>query len=169
MTKAEHSRRPREPQHVVVGIDYSDDSERALYAAFEAIRGNQATLHVLAVAQGEGPRLPPELTEDAKRRFLEEAHATLDRYVAERLEALTSAEGVDRARVRTSVDFGDPAERLLALADAVDADLIVIGPRGKTGMDRLLVGSVADQVLRHAHCSVLIARVRESGARRSVH
>ncbi|HEY6555659.1 MAG TPA: universal stress protein [Polyangiaceae bacterium] len=169
MTKAERSRKPREPQHVVVGLDYSDDSERALYAAFEAIRGNQATLHVLAVAEGEGPPLPPDLTEEAKRRFLEETHATLDRYVAERLEALPSTETVDRARIRTSVDFGDPAERLLALADSVDADLLVVGPRGKTGMDRLLVGSVADQVLRRAHCSVLIARQRDASAGRSVH
>ncbi|HMJ10787.1 MAG TPA: universal stress protein [Polyangiaceae bacterium] len=169
MSKSERPRKPREPQHVVVGLDYSEDSERALYASFETIRGNLATLHVLAVAEGDGPPLPPELTEDTKRRFLEEAHATLDRYVGERLETLGS-DTIDRARLRTAVDFGDAAERILALADAVDADLIVVGPRGKTGMDRLLVGSVADQVLRHAPCSVLIARVRHTGARgRSMH
>jgi nucleotide-binding universal stress UspA family protein len=57
----------------------------------------------------------------------------------------------------------------MALADAVDADLIVIGPRGKTGMERLLVGSVADQVLRHAQCSVLIARIREPSSRQNMH
>src|SRR5688500_2057408 len=108
MTKAEGPRKARELHDVVVGIDYSEDSQRALHFAFEAIRGNQAALHVLAVAEGEGPPLPNELTEDAKRRFLEEAHATLDRYVGQHVEALASAgRSIERSRIRTAVDFGD--------------------------------------------------------------
>src|SRR5688572_7377505 len=143
MAEAERTRNTREPRDIVVGIDYSADSERALMAAFEYARSNESIVHVLAVAEGEGPRLPHELTDDAKRRFLEEAHATLDRYVGERIDRLASAGApFERARVRTSVDFGDPAERLLALAEGVSADMIVVGPRGKTGMERLLVGSV---------------------------
>lgn len=170
MSSAESNRRPADPQDVVVGIDYSPDSERALLAALANVRQSGATLHVLAVAEGEGPPLPHELTDDAKRRFLEEAHATLDRYVAERIEGLSGgAAQIDRNRIRTAVDFGDAAERILALAEAVDAGLIVIGPRGKTGMERLLVGSVADQVLRHAHCSVMIVRAREPATRLSMH
>jgi nucleotide-binding universal stress UspA family protein len=170
MSKAETVRKAADPRDVVVGVDYSADSERALYAALQHARSSGAPLHVLAVAEGEGPPLPHELTDEAKRRFLEEAHATLDRYVGERVDALAASDPeFDRSRIRTAVDFGDPAERILALADGVDAELIVIGPRGKTGMERLLVGSVADQVLRHARCSVLIARARGPITRHSMH
>lgn len=170
MSSAERTQKTAEPEDVLVGVDYSADSERALCAALESVRTSGATLHVLAVAEGEGPPLPHELTDESKRRFLEEAHATLDRYVAERIEGFANrGMPLVRERIRTSVDFGDPAERILALAEAIDAGLIVIGPRGKTGMERLLVGSVADQILRYARCSVLIARSHEPTTRQSMH
>lgn len=170
MEKRDPKPAPAKVYDAVVAIDYSVEAERALYAGFELIQSRGATLHVLAVAEGEGPPLPHELTDDAKRRFLEEAHATLERYVSERIDGLASAGAViERDRVRTAVDFGEPGERILALAEALDADLIIIGPRGKTGMERLLMGSVADQVLRQARCSVLVARAREHTTRSSVH
>jgi nucleotide-binding universal stress UspA family protein len=53
--------------------------------------------------------------------------------------------------------LGEPADALLALAEEVGADLIVVGNRGMTGMRRYLLGSVADRVAHHAPCSVHIA------------
>lgn len=53
---------------------------------------------------------------------------------------------------------GDPAREILDVADARAADLIVTGTRGLGGIDRLLLGSVARNVLTHAHCSVLVVR-----------
>lgn len=54
------------------------------------------------------------------------------------------------------VAAGDAAEGILTLARGRDVDLIVMGTRGLTGIDRLRLGSVARNVLHHAHCSVLI-------------
>ena len=58
---------------------------------------------------------------------------------------------------------GDPATELLAAARACDADVIVLGTHGRTGVARLLLGSVARNVVHHAKCSVLIARERPAG------
>jgi len=55
-------------------------------------------------------------------------------------------------------EVGSPVEKILEVAREIDADLIVLGNRGRGGWKRLLLGSVSDGVLRHAHCSVLIAR-----------
>ena len=53
---------------------------------------------------------------------------------------------------------GDAATEVIAAAQATNADLIVIGTHGRTGLSRLVLGSVARNVLHHATCSVLIAR-----------
>jgi nucleotide-binding universal stress UspA family protein len=53
---------------------------------------------------------------------------------------------------------GDPAQEIIAVADDRDADLIVTGTRGLGGIDRLLLGSVARNVITHARCSVLVLR-----------
>jgi universal stress protein A len=50
---------------------------------------------------------------------------------------------------------GDPAEMILRVAEEVHADLIVMGTHGRTGLSRLLMGSVAEQVVRRAPCPVL--------------
>lgn len=53
---------------------------------------------------------------------------------------------------------GDPAEEIIRLANIYQADLIVIGSRGLTGMKRIVQGSVSSQVVEDAHCSVLVVK-----------
>ena len=53
---------------------------------------------------------------------------------------------------------GDPAEEIIRLANIYQTDLIVIGSRGLTGINRILLGSVSSQVVADAHCSVLVVR-----------
>ena len=53
---------------------------------------------------------------------------------------------------------GDAATEILTAASASNADLIVIGTHGRTGLTRLILGSVARNVLQHARCSVLVVR-----------
>ena len=78
-------------------------------------------------------------------------HEEMAQQMAEQLHAA----GLDASAVSRE---GDPAECLVAYAKAHEADLIVVGTRGRTGLRRLLMGSVARNVLLHAHCSVLLAR-----------
>jgi nucleotide-binding universal stress UspA family protein len=53
---------------------------------------------------------------------------------------------------------GEPAEEIIRLANIYQTDLIVVGSRGLTGMNRILLGSVSSQVVADAHCSVLVVR-----------
>ncbi len=53
---------------------------------------------------------------------------------------------------------GDPAEEIIRLANIYKADLIIIGSRGLTGMNRIVQGSVSSQVMEDAHCSVLVVK-----------
>lgn len=74
-------------------------------------------------------------------------------HIAESAVRRMSSEGHESEMV---VPYGDPAHLVLTMAAQHGADLIVLGTRGNTGLKRLLLGSVARNVLTHAHCSVLV-------------
>lgn len=61
---------------------------------------------------------------------------------------------------------GVPGEAIVAAADSENADLIVVGSHGRSGVSRFLIGSVSDYVVRHAHCPVMVVRGRTGAARR---
>jgi nucleotide-binding universal stress UspA family protein len=135
------------PRHrVVVPYDFSEE-------AFEAIRlGHQlvddpAHLHVAHVL--------PELTATEPGVIW----ATIDN--ASRMQHAQEAleeKLADYPEVQLNVGFGDPGRVITDLAGEIEADLIVIPSHGRTGMKRLLLGSVAERVVRLAHCPVLVLR-----------
>jgi nucleotide-binding universal stress UspA family protein len=53
---------------------------------------------------------------------------------------------------------GEPGDSIAAAAEAEHADLVVVGTRGRSGAERMLLGSVSDHVVRHAECPVLVVR-----------
>jgi nucleotide-binding universal stress UspA family protein len=63
--------------------------------------------------------------------------------------------------VSVEVEHGHPADRIVAAAEALDADHIVVGSHGLTGLERFLLGSVSRAVVQHAPCSVLVVRKRD--------
>jgi nucleotide-binding universal stress UspA family protein len=145
---------------VVVGVDYSELSEAALLSALDLARRRGGRVHAISVADGYGPpRLPDDLAAEAKDQYRAQAMNTLESYVEERCARLDrEGQGIERPRVLLAVDFGRPEERILALADNLRADLIALGTHGRRGIDHLLLGSVAEHVLRSAHCPVLVVR-----------
>lgn len=87
----------------------------------------------------------PELEEDIKKA----------REFADGIARQFSAGGF---HAEIDVRAGEPRETICDLADEWGADLIVVGSHGRHGLRRLLIGSVAEFVVRHAHCSVLVVR-----------
>jgi nucleotide-binding universal stress UspA family protein len=63
-------------------------------------------------------------------------------------------------KVSSAIEEGDPRNVILCEAEAWDADIIMVGSHGRTGLDRFLMGSVSEAVARHARCSVEIVRRR---------
>ena len=61
---------------------------------------------------------------------------------------------------------GEPGEAIVAAAESENADMIVVGSHGRSGVSRFLIGSVSDYVVRHAHCPVLVVRGRPEATRR---
>ena len=92
------------------------------------------------------------------------SHDRVDQARSERESHLV--ELVRRARaVGVTAEFlvwtGDPGSSISAAAEAEEADLVVVGTRGRSGAERMLLGSVSDHVVRNAPCPVLVVRPSE--------
>ncbi len=140
------------PLTLVVGVDFSDLSEKALYVAKNlAARCAPSVVHAVHVVPElavDGP--PPSLRADLAKDGLERLIGYLsERGLSETMEA--------------HVLVGDAGDLIPTFARSAHADVIVLGTAGKTGIARLVMGSVADQVMRSAPCSVLVVRERELG------
>jgi nucleotide-binding universal stress UspA family protein len=82
---------------------------------------------------------------------------------AEALDRAADSLGASSARIRKVVRHGHAAEEIIREAEASAADLIVLGSHGRSAVARFLLGSVAEQVARHAPCPVLLVRGAEDG------
>ena len=132
---------------VLFPTDLSDCAEDAFsHAAFLADRFG-ATLHVLHVR--EDPGFPPSDWTDALQITVEDIAADLGMPLAEEADPADLID-IDHAEVEAS----DVAAAILHHASGVGADLIVMGTHGRNGLERAVMGSVAETVLRHARCPV---------------
>lgn len=151
---ASHTQRFR---HVLCAIDFSEAARRALRLAAELVApdGRITLLHVAEPAFAVGD-LP--IIEDQQHEIERRATAELARWAAE-LQRTASVE------IATQVRVGGPAGQILRILPSdPPADLLVMGSHGRTGIRRTLLGSVAEKVLRHATCPVLVARSRAAAA-----
>jgi len=138
---------------VLMGIDdskYAAEIARAFVAQFRAENTEVLVLHVL---QPLGLMAPPEMAMGYAPE-LEEMKKPAQELV-ERVAMQLRGAGF---KAETAVEVGDVRERILDSASEWRADLIVLGSHGKRGLQRFLLGSVAEFVARHARCSVHIIR-----------
>jgi len=111
----------------------------------------QTEVHVVHVGLISGWTNPRTLNQDQLGRFRAEAQHVLDEQVASMEEAgLTPS--------KTYVRLGRATDEILRLRDEIDADLIVLGSRGLNTFQRVLLGSDAEGVVKHAPCPVLVVR-----------
>jgi nucleotide-binding universal stress UspA family protein len=130
-------------QGIVVGVDTSTDSAEAVaWAAREAAIRHLDLTAVLIWGWIDQPRNQAD------------EEAELDTFLARILGDAAPA-------VKREVVEGVPAEALLRVAS--DADLLVVGRRGRGGFARLLIGSVSDQCLRHAPCPIAVVHNQGAG------
>jgi len=143
---------------VVCAIDFSESSRAALEQAADLARRFEAELtlvHVWKGARAAGERIafsPPALT-------LEEEAELGHKLGGWRREA----ERLSGREVRTAVMGGSPIAEIPRYATEQKADLVVVGTHGRTGIERAVLGSVAEAIVRHSPCTVLVARPQELG------
>jgi nucleotide-binding universal stress UspA family protein len=140
--------------NILCPIDFSDDSRHAIERAAELAGPGTTSIKLLHVIE------PAVTLRDLS--LGENQLAALDHKATQELAGWASklAKMVS-VPVTTAIDIGRPGARILAALDADPSiDLVIMGTHGRTGIKRVLLGSVAEKVLRHATCPVLIERPR---------
>jgi nucleotide-binding universal stress UspA family protein len=140
-------------RRILVAVDFSDCSQRALEIATRLARRFEAELHVLhcyatpgAIVSYEGVVVPKGFD-----RQLREA-------AGQKLSAWCEKARASGRAVHEHLSARGPDEEIAATAEKLGADLIVIGTRGLGGLRSLLLGSVAERTLRIAPCAVMTVR-----------
>jgi nucleotide-binding universal stress UspA family protein len=144
---------PKEFGRILVPVDGSEVAKKAATKALAIAKSTDIevlALHVLTIPgiptlYAYPTEIPYQQLHDLLRRE--------GRSYLEEIEKLGTEMGVN---VSTKLVDGHPAEEILK--EAKEDDLIVIGSKGRTALDRLLMGSVAENVVRHAPCPVMIVR-----------
>lgn len=151
---------PAVPMRVIVAVDGSADARCAVEAAAQLLDPERCEVSVLAVAELLAPVLhPPYVAHamSAPEGREEEVTAPAREAAQEAVEQLRAA----GFRTEQHVVMGHPLRRLLAEAEEAGAALVVVGSRGLNPLDRVVLGSVSDQLTRNAPATLV-------GRRRSV-
>ena len=138
---------------ILVPTDFGPTSDAALQYATQMALTLGARLYLMHVPGKTGEHF--------------EANYPLGRFETasrERLSSFLSKDELERLRPEYALRVGAPAEEIVRYADLCDADLIIMGTHGRTGIAHVLMGSVAEQVVRVAPCPVLLVRERKRAA-----
>lgn len=142
---------------VLLCVDSSNDSQAAVRAVATQHKPTETQVRILHVLQpislSAAPQMDPMFTPELEAAG-SDAKKLVDRIASELRSAGFHAELV--------IAKGDIRETIVHAAAQWPADLIVVGSRGRGGLRSLLLGSVAEFVVRHAPCSVLIARANST-------
>ena len=138
-------------QNIVVPVDFSVQSLTAIQTALELAK-SPANVHVLHVVVPLTTVTVGEVwvAEDVESR-ISAAREYLDKFLNQHSVAGVTAE----------IREGDPGLQIAEYAQKLQADLIVIPSHGRHGVQRLLLGSVTERVLRHVECPILVLRRKD--------
>ncbi len=147
-------------KNILCPLDFSENSQEALqYAIHLMLKDDDATLQLAHVVDSRvfdysGPIYEQELPV---------MKVALDQSTREQLEKKLLAEVPEELqnRVETIILFGVPFLEIIMTARNNDIDLIVIGTHGRTGLAHILIGSVAEKVVRKAPCPVLSVKSKK--------
>jgi nucleotide-binding universal stress UspA family protein len=134
---------------ILVGYDGSAASERAVDVAISLAQCTDAEILVLAVAR------PPEpATRVEVEAVLDNAKEHFEEGLSKVRERAKSAE----VHLETMIEVGHPAEHLIHQAEINHTELIIVGRRGTSLFEKLLLGSVSERVIRFARCPVMVMK-----------
>jgi nucleotide-binding universal stress UspA family protein len=140
-------------KNILVPTDFSETSEAALHYAAEMALTLGARLYLIHV--------PGRTGEHFEANF---PHGQFEAAARKGLSSFLTTEQIDRLRPEYAVRVGVPPEEIVRYAELCDADLIIMGTHGRSGIAHALLGSVAEQVVRVAPCPVLLVRAPRPAA-----
>ena len=133
---------------ILVPLDFSGKSRQALRYAVPLAQKFSARIHLVHV-------LPDPGKKTSKDELIRQRLAAM-----KRLGQMAAQLMPPRLHAENAVLTGKPADEILALAEKNSIDLIVLTTKGRSGLQRVLVGSTAEQIMRHALCPVMSVRRR---------
>lgn len=142
---------------IVVPVDLSTHSRAALVHAAALAREYDAGLHLLHVVEPMPDYNLSGTLHAADPPSVPAVHSIEDD-VQDAIDSLLTNVDVDTARVQVAIEHGQPAPSIVDYATAHDADLLVLASHGRTGLQRFLMGSVAEKVMRSAPCPLFIVK-----------
>lgn len=142
---------------ILVPVDFSEDADFALDHAVELAATYEAHVHLLyAVEQVTYPDFYYPVS-STREKMVRQIRETASERLSERMGVLEDR-GLD---VEFTVVVGRPAEEIVRVANERASDLVVMGSHGRTGFRRMILGSVAEGVVRRAMCPVLVVKSGE--------
>jgi len=147
---------------ILVATDGSATSSAALDAAIDEAAIHRADLHVLCVVDSSIPQStmvgPQSDVLDVNYQIITDALTSEAEQVLEAASISAENAGVT---IHLHLEYGDPRRVIIATAEEIGADLIVLGSTGRSGLEALLLGSVSSAVVTHAKISTLIIRRKD--------
>jgi nucleotide-binding universal stress UspA family protein len=127
---------------ILLATDGKPHSEKAVNFAFEFAALRKESLFVVFAVSPK--------SEDDKDKIIKQGMVVL--------EELKKRGAKENVKVTTMLEAGNPYEAVLDAADRVKADAIVVGTSGKTAIDRVLIGSVSEYIVRNSKCTVIVVK-----------
>jgi universal stress protein A len=138
---------------ILAPLDFSEHSMQALRGAWELSRDNNAELHILHVVAPHHSFIPAvEPSREAARE------AGVVQQTEQELARIKKDDFGNSPRITTSVAVGPPVTAICQYVSDNKIDLIVVSTHGRTGAEHMLIGSVAEKLVRHSPCPVLVLR-----------
>jgi universal stress protein A len=138
---------------ILAPIDFSDYSMEALRGAMELAKDLDGELHIVHVVAPHFALIDKMREQARETLMLEEAE--------EELARIRKGDCGNSVKVFTEVVVGPPVSKLAEYAKQQQIDLILLATHGRTGIEHLMIGSVAEKLVRAAPCSVLVFRRRK--------
>jgi nucleotide-binding universal stress UspA family protein len=144
-------------RNIVIATDGSENTQKAISYGIEIAKLSEATVHALYVVDTSSFSSIPMSTEGGWEAMYE-VLKTEGKKAVSAVKSKGEASGVE---VREVVLEGHPINEIIEFAEKNNADLVVMGTLGKTGLDRFLLGSVAEKVVRGSKVPVMVVRSGE--------
>lgn len=142
---------------ILVAVDFSDSSDNAFQLGLHMAKTFDAKLYVLHVlpetVEERGFYVPAMTFDDLEEKILRGAHEVMDKFCHDHLK--------DYGNYESMIVHGRACPQIIAQARAVNADMIVMGTHGRSGLDHVAFGSVAEKVVRKSPYPVLTVRLKD--------
>jgi nucleotide-binding universal stress UspA family protein len=149
-------------RNVLVPTDFSDTAAAAVDYGRTLAEQFSATLHLVHVVDDVALKT---IAAEGFASYMPDLQRAIDDSARKQLDAVAGRSGAASATIRRVIMSNQAAEAIVTYAASAAIDMIVIGTHGRTGVSRLLYGSVAERVVRTAPCPVLTVHAAPPAAR----